>query len=112
MRWTTIGRAAALVVLAATCMASASATAATHVRKPPPALTMPRHPDGLSRALASGRLTPAREALLRAEALFHRARVAARYGSVARPGPHDATLILRDLVARAGALSAADQARA
>jgi hypothetical protein len=109
---TMIGRAAGLVLLAALCAGSATAVASgsTLARRPPPQLLLPRHADGLSRALSAGRLSPAREALLRAEALFHSARVAARYGPVARPGQHDATLILRDLVARIHDLSPADQA--
>jgi hypothetical protein len=114
MRRTAIGRAAALVLLAATCVGSAAAvaSASTHERRPPPRLLVPRHADGLSRALAEGRISPAREALLRAEALFHPAVVYARYGPVAHPGPHDATLILRDLVARIPDLSPSERVAA
>jgi hypothetical protein len=70
-------------------------------------------PDGLTRALAHGELTQAQYALERATSLFHPARVAARYGPITRPNPHDATLILRDLALRVRYLeSPADQARA
>jgi hypothetical protein len=113
MRRTMIVRAAALGLLAATCVASATASASAGTqRRAAPELTLPRHADGLSRALANGRLSAAREALLRAEALFHPALIAARYGAVTRPGQHDATLILRDLAARIRDLSPADQAAA
>ena len=70
-------------------------------------------PDGLTRALARGELTPAEYALERAVSLFHPARVAARYGPLSRPNPRDATLILRDLALRVRYLdSPVDQARA
>jgi len=69
-------------------------------------------PDGLTRALARGELTPAQYALERAVSLFHPARVAARYGPLSRPNPRDATLILRDLAFRVRYLSGTDRARA
>ena len=69
-------------------------------------------PDGLTRALARGELTPAQYALERAVSLFHPARVAARYGPLGRPNPRDATLILRDLAFRVRYLSGTDRARA
>jgi hypothetical protein len=70
-------------------------------------------PDGLTRALARGELTPAEYALERADSLFHPLRVAARYGPLSRPNPRDATLILRDLALRVRYLdSPVDQARA
>ncbi len=114
MRRTMIGPAAALAVLALICATSATAAATTsaHQIRPAPALTLPLHADGLSRALATGRISAGHEALLRAQALFHPAAVAARYGVVARPGQHDATMILRDLAVRIRDLSPADQATA
>lgn len=69
-------------------------------------------PDGLTRALARGELTPAEYALERADSLFHPLRVAARYGPLSRPNPRDATLILRDLAIRMQYLSGFDRARA
>ncbi|HEX5197498.1 MAG TPA: hypothetical protein VFW26_09865, partial [Gaiellales bacterium] len=103
-----LGRAAALTLIAGLCatIPTAAATSRAHTA---PALTLPAHPDGLSRALASGRITPAREALLRAQALFSPARVAAVYGPVAPPAGRDATMILRDLALRLGSLSPADR---
>ena len=79
-----LGRAAALALIAGLCatIPTAGATSRVHTA---PALTLPAHADGLSRALASGRISPAKEALLRAQALFHPARVAAVYGPVAPP---------------------------
>jgi hypothetical protein len=100
------GRAAALALLAMVCVTSATADASSaHGGRALPGLTMPRRPDGLVRALAGGRISAAQEALLRAQALFEPARVAARYGTVARPGRRDATMILRDLAVRLGQLS-------
>jgi hypothetical protein len=103
-----LGRASALALIAGLCatIPTADATSRAHTA---PALTLPAHPDGLSRALASGRISPAREALLRAEALFHPARVAAGYGPVAPPAGRDGTMILRDLALRLGSLSPADR---
>jgi hypothetical protein len=103
-----LGRAAALALIAGLCVTipTAGATSRAHAA---PALTLPAHPDGLSRALASGRITPAREALLRARALFRPARVAAVYGPVAPPAAPDATMILRDLALRLSGLSPADR---
>jgi hypothetical protein len=79
--------------------------------KPLPPLTAVA-PDSLTRALARGDLTEAQYALERAESVFRPARVAARYGPVSRPGPRDATLILRDLAIRVRHLSGADRRRA
>jgi Family of unknown function (DUF6055) len=102
-----LGRAAALALIGGLCAAIPAAGASSHVRALP-ALTLPTHPDGLSRALASGRISPANEALLRAQALFHPAGVAAAYGPVARTGG-DATMILRDLAVRLDGLSPGDR---
>ena len=102
-----LGRAAALALIAALCatIPTAGASAREHTA---PALTLPTHPDGLSRALASGRISPAKEALLRAQALFHPATVAAAYGPVA-PSGADATMILRDLAVRLDGLAPSDR---
>lgn len=104
------GRVAALALLALVCVTSATADASTAAAgKALPGLTMPRRTDGLTRALAGGRISAAEEALLRAKALFEPARVVARYGTVARPGRRDATMILRDLGLRLGQLSPRQQ---
>jgi hypothetical protein len=76
-----------------------------------PSLT-PAPSDGLSRALAAGRLSEAQYALERARALFSAAPAHARFGAVARPAARDATLILRDLALRLGQLAPAERAQA
>ncbi len=102
-----LGRAAALALIAGLCATTPTAGAAARVHTAP-ALTLPAHADGLSRALASGRISPAREALLRAQALFSPARVAAVYGPIAHGGG-DATMILRDLAVRLDGLAPSDR---
>jgi len=101
-------RVAAFALIAGLCATTLTAGASPRAHTAP-ALTLPAHPDGLSRALASGRITPAKEALLRAQALFRPAHVAALYGPVAPPAGRDATMVLRDLALRLGSLSAADR---
>lgn len=99
---------ATLVVIVG--LAAASPSLASPAKRLPLTRTAP---DGLTRALARGELTPAQYALERAASLFHPGRVAARYGPVARPNPRDATLILRDLALRVRYLeSPAERARA
>jgi hypothetical protein len=98
----------ALVFLLATCAWSAAAYAAP---RPLPPLTPAKH-DALSRALEQGRLTKSEYALQRARSLFTLRRVRAEFGHVARPNPHAATFILRDLLARTRFLSGADRAEA
>jgi hypothetical protein len=105
-RFRTILLATLLVVLG---LATASPSLASPAKRLPLTRTAP---DGLTRALARGELTPAQYALERAASLFHTGRVAARYGPVAQPNPRDATLILRDLVLHIGNLSGADRERA
>ena len=105
-----LGRTAALALIAGLCAAIPTAGAAPRVHAAS-ALTLPAHPDGLSRALAAGRISPAKEALLRAQALFHPARVAAVYGPVAHSGG-DATIILRDLALRLDGLTATERGTA
>ncbi len=102
-----LGRAAALSLIAVVCAAIPSAGASPRVHAAP-ALTLPAHPDGLSRALAAGRISPAKEALLRAQALFHPARVAAVYGPIAH-SRGAATIILRDLAVRLADLVPSDR---
>jgi hypothetical protein len=68
--------------------------------------------DGLARALEAGRITEAEYALGRAESLFQLSAVRARYGDVARPDPHEATMIMRDLAAHQSELPAEARARA
>jgi hypothetical protein len=101
-------RAAALASIAGLC-ASIPAAGADLRAHTAPALTLPADPDGLSRALAAGRISPAKEALLRALALFRPTRVAAVYGPVAPPADRDATMVLRDLALRLDSLSPADR---
>jgi len=55
-------------------------------------------------------VTEARYALERARSLFELRRVRDEFGAVARPDPHAATPILRDLAARVAGLSPADRA--
>jgi hypothetical protein len=104
-----------LFVLAAAFLVAFSGIAASpafaHGSKSLPTLT-PAAPDSLTRALGRGQLTQAQYALERAESLFRPARVAARYGPVSRPNPHDATMILRDLAIRLRYLSGSDRKRA
>jgi hypothetical protein len=69
----------------------------------------PLPPDGLTQALASGRLTEAEYALERARSLFSLGSVRARFGSVERADPREATMILRDLLVRAHELSPTGQ---
>jgi hypothetical protein len=65
----------------------------------------PTAPDALARALRAGRLNEAHYALARAESLFHRTRVAKRFGSLMPARRLDATMILRDLSVRLRSLS-------
>jgi len=95
-------RLAIVAALAASCAVGASPALAAPSRAPE--LTPAAH-DGLTRALASGELSEAEYALERARSLFGLDSVRARYGSVERAGPHDATLVLRDLLARIPELS-------
>jgi hypothetical protein len=110
----TMGR----LTLAAIGLLCVSATATAAGGSPPPAkqdlpaLTAPRHPDGVSRALRSGQIGEAQAALARAQALFQPATVERRFGTVAKPGPRDATMILRDLALRLRFLSGADRQKA
>jgi len=101
----------ATATLVAAISGIAASSAFAQNPKSLPALTAVA-PDSLTRALARGELTQAQYALERAESLFHPVRVSARYGTVSRPNPHDATMILRDLAIRVRYLSGSDRARA
>lgn len=60
----------------------------------------PARADGLTRALANGKLDKAEYALERARSLFDLRKVRNQYGDVRRPASQDATLLLRDLAAQ------------
>jgi hypothetical protein len=96
---------------ASLCALLVPAPAAALPHKGLPALT-PVHHDGLTRALARGRLTPATYALERARSLFQLDRVREEFGNVERPSPRAATPILRDLAVRVRDLAPADRAAA
>lgn len=93
------------------CALVAAAPAAAAPPKALPALTPVQH-DALSRALAHGKLSEAEYALERARSLFALGEVRREFGEVARPDPHAATPILRDLAARLSFLSPADRVSA
>jgi hypothetical protein len=102
--------AALCLPLACLLMAASPAAAAGHSKRLP-ALT-PAAPDALSRALQRSELPEAQYALQRARSLFRLGAVRREFGAVARPDPHAATPILRDLAARFRLLSPADRATA
>jgi hypothetical protein len=76
-----------------------------------PALTAVE-PDALTRALAGGRISPARYALERATSIFRLGAVRSRFGDVRKVDARSATLILRDLLLRVRQLEPADRRRA
>jgi hypothetical protein len=79
-------------------------------KQPPPVAQVAK--DDLLRTLQRGEITPAQYALQRATSLFRLKQVRARFGDVARPGPRDASVILRDLALRLADLSGTDRDRA
>jgi hypothetical protein len=81
------------------CALVAVAPSVAAPAKRPPALTPVAH-DALTRALEGGELTEAQYALERARSLFRLGAVRREFGQVARPDPHSATLLLRDLSIR------------
>jgi len=87
------------VFAALVCVLALSAGSASAASKPLPKPVPVAH-DALARALATGRLSPARYTLERARSLFRLGAVRKEFGDVARPEPHAATLILRDLALR------------
>lgn len=90
-----------VTLLAGTAQAARQATALSYLPD-----------DALTAAVLDGRLDAAEAALERARSLTDREAVRERHGTISRPGPRDATLILRDLVARFRGLSPAGQAEA
>ncbi len=76
-----------------------------------PAL-LPQVDDALSRALRVGQISAGRYALERLRSLFDLDEVRARFGSVARPDPRSATLLMRDLVIRLDQLTPAERTKA
>jgi hypothetical protein len=93
------------------CTLAVWAGPASAARKPLPR-PVPVANDALARALAKGELTPAEYALERARSLFHLGAVRREFGEVARPDPHAATLILRDLALRVDQLPPAERREA
>src|SRR5687767_9381954 len=81
------------------CLLALSAGPASAAPKPLPKPVQVAE-DALARALAAGRLSPASYTLERARSLFRLGAVRREFGDVARPEPHAATLILRDLTLR------------
>jgi hypothetical protein len=76
---------------------------------PPPA---PAAHDALARAVEGAQLSEAEYALQRARSLFRLRAVRSTYGDVARPDPHAATAILRDLALRLRQLSPSQRVQA
>jgi hypothetical protein len=96
------------ICLPAVCALAVACPAAAGGERPLPGLT-PVGRDALTRALARGELTEARYALERARSLFALADVRRQFGEVARPGPRQATPILRDLALRYRSLPPKDR---
>ena len=65
-------------------------------------------PDSLTTARRSGRLSKAEYSLERARSLFELSKVRDEYGRVRPPGPHDGTMVMRDLALSLPRLSGAD----
>jgi hypothetical protein len=103
----TVLAACATVVCALVAVAPSVAAPA----KRAPSLTPVAH-DALTRALERGQVTEAQYALERARSLFRLGAVRGEFGAVSRPGPRDATPILRDLAIRYRFLRSTDLAEA
>jgi hypothetical protein len=99
------------VFAALVCVFALSAGSASAAPKPLPQ-PVPVANDALARALAAGRLSPARYTLERARSLFRLGAVRREFGDVARPEPHAATLILRDLALRLRELDGSERREA
>lgn len=97
--------------VALVCLLALSTGSASAAQKPLPK-PVPVANDALARALAAGRLSPARYTLERARSLFRLGAVRREFGDVVRPDPHAATLILRDLALRLRELPAAERREA
>jgi hypothetical protein len=92
--------------------AADTATGTTSPSRSLPAFAPVGQGDGLSRALADGRLTRAQYSLERAASVFAYDEVARRFGGLARVEGRLATLVLRDLAVRFRDLTGEDRARA
>ena len=93
--------------LAALLLATAAPARAQQEQPLPP--LVPAAEDALAAALETGELTEAEYALERARSVFQLGRVRQEFGDVARPGPHDATLLFRDLALRTNDLAGDDR---
>jgi hypothetical protein len=100
-----------LLVLAALCAFLVPTSAAAAQGRPLPAPARVAD-DALTRALERGGLSEAQYALERAHSLFRLGAVRRQFGDVARPDPHAATFILRDLALRVRDLSPREQREA
>jgi hypothetical protein len=100
-----------LVLLASVCafVVATSAAAAQGGPLPAPARVAD---DALARAFERGALSEAEYALERARSLFRLEAVRREFGAVARPDPHAATFILRDLAFRVRDLSGSERREA
>jgi hypothetical protein len=106
MRFSARSRFLLLASLAIAVLAFAGSAAAANERS----LAAAAPNDALSRALASGQITGAQYSLQRALAILAPRLADARYASAAvHADPRDATMALRDLAVRVGALSSADR---
>ena len=120
MRHTTVRTAIRLIAVAtALTTIGAGATAAQRAPMPGELESAPASrrdvrptPDALTTAFERGRLSRSEYALERASSLFDLAAARARFGDVERPDPHDATLLLRDLVLHKDELQGSDRRRA
>lgn len=100
-----------LLVLAALCAFLVPTSAVAAQGRPLPASARVAD-DALTRALERGALSEAQYALERARSLFRLAAVRREFGDVARPDPHAATFILRDLAFRVRHLAAPERREA
>ena len=102
---------AALMPLSLTSVGANATPAMKSSFKKLPSLMPVKH-DALTQALDEGRISEAKYALARAMSVNKLAAVRQQFGKVARPDPHAATILLRDLALRARSLSGSDLAAA
>jgi hypothetical protein len=100
-----------LLLLVAVCAFVVPTSAAAAQSRPLPAPARVAD-DALTRALERGALSEAQYALERARSLFRLGAVRREFGDVARPDPHAATFLLRDLALRVRDLSPSEQREA
>jgi hypothetical protein len=100
----------AAILLAGWPAAAHTSPAGARERRTPALAPTPA--DALTRALRTDRITAERYALERARSLFDLGGVRVRFGSVARPDPRSATLLLRDLALRVDRLRGRDRTAA